>query len=52
MIIVEVKTSAGKVIEREEFSIYDLAVKWYERALELYGKGVSITFGDSSAVLR
>lgn len=52
MITVEVKDTHGKVLEYREFSVYDLAVRWYESAVALYGDGVSITFNNPNAILR
>lgn len=52
VIVVEVKDTFGKLIERRSFSIYDVAISWFDRARDLYGKGVSISFGPEHAVLR
>lgn len=45
MIIVEVRADTGRVIEHRTFSAYAAAAFFYELARELYGRGVSITFG-------
>lgn len=45
MILVEVKTETGRVLEHRSFSAYSAAIYFFELARELYGKGVSITFG-------
>lgn len=52
MIIVEVKTETGRVIEHRTFSVYDAAVYFFELAQKIYGKGVSITFGADYAMVR
>lgn len=53
MVIVEVKTADGKVLEHRTFSIYSAALEWFEKARELYGRGISMTFGaDHDVVFR
>ena len=52
MILVEVKSDSGRVIEHREFSAYSAAAYFYEVTLRLYGKGVSIYFGAADAILR
>jgi hypothetical protein len=53
MIIVEVKTSTGQVLEHRTFSVYSVALAWFERAKEVYEHGISITFGgEGNVVLR
>jgi len=42
--MVEVKSDSGRVIEYREFSAYSAAVYFYDLAMDLYGKGVSIYF--------
>lgn len=44
MIMVEVRADSGRVIESRVFSAYSAAAYFYEMALGLYGKGVSIYF--------
>lgn len=50
MITIEVKTDDGKVLERRTFTISQMAVDWFERARELYGKGITIYFGGQDVV--
>lgn len=45
MIIVEVRTEAGRVIEHRTFSVYEAAIGFFETARKIYEQGVSITFG-------
>ena len=45
MIIVEVRSDSGRVIEHRTFSVYDTAIYFFNLARDLYGSGVSITFG-------
>lgn len=52
MIYVEVKSTDGRVIDRREFSLYDVALAWFETAHSIYGRGVNIFFGPSNAILR
>jgi hypothetical protein len=52
MIMVEVRSESGRVIESREFSAYSAAIYFYELARDLYGRGVSIYFGTADAVLR
>lgn len=52
MIIVEVRTEAGRVIERRTFSVYEAAVSFFESARKIYERGVSITFGAKYDLVR
>lgn len=52
MITIEVKDERGKILEHRTFSLYSMALEWFERLRELYGQGISIRFGSDAATIQ
>jgi hypothetical protein len=52
MITIEVKADDGKILESRTFTVSQAAADWFERAKELYGRGITIYFRSGDAVAR
>lgn len=52
MIIVEVKSLDGRILDRRKFSVCDTALEWFEKAKDIYGQKTTLSFGikDRSVV--
>ncbi len=51
MITIEVKARDGKILESRTFKSSHLAADWFEKAQEIYGRGITIYFRDRNAVV-
>jgi hypothetical protein len=51
MITIEVKTDDGKILERRTFNMPQMAAEWFERAREIYGRGITIYFGGRDVLV-